>query len=299
MARLVCIYCIGLLYAPYLACQELEPRLYAALPKKMNALGFAYALSKGNVLTDPSLPVSGLKITVHNWSAAYVRTFAIAKRLARAQITLPFFYLDGKAMINGRDTSAARSGFGDVRLRFSVNLFGTPAYDRKEFTTYSQKTVVGLGIVTSVPTGLYYQDKRINIGSNRWAFKPEIGVSKRLKRFYGELFTGVWFYTDNADFYHGGRKLEQEPVFSLQGHVSYYFKNRIGISASGTWFEGGKTIVDGSVVGDLLGNWRAGASLSVPLAKGHSLKLQFHTGVVTSSGYDYHMALLGYQYVFF
>jgi hypothetical protein len=278
--------------------QELEPRLYAALPKNMNAIAIAYGLSHGNVLTDPSLPIANFTITAHNASAVYAHTFALAKKLARAQLTLPFLHMIGQAQINGRDTSAIRTGFGDARLRFSINLLGTPAYDKREFTSYTQKTVLGVSFVTSVPVGLYYEDKRVNIGSNRWAFKPEVGISKRIKRIYAEAFSGVWFFTANRKYLESNT-LIQHPVFSIQGHVSYYFKNLMGLSVSGTWFNGGKTLINSIPTGDLLDSWRLGGMWTIPLKRGHSFKLQFHTGAFTNRGYDYDIVLLVYQYVFF
>src|SRR5688572_22034668 len=264
----------------------------------MNALGLAYGLSTGNVVTEPTLPVQGLKITGHNVSAVYVRTFGIAKKLGRVQLTVPSMFLAGKAKLNGVDTSIARGGLSDIRLRLSVNILGTPAYERKDFVKYTEKTIVGVSIVTSIPTGLYYNDKLVNVGANRWAFKPEIGVSKKIGRVYTEIFSGVWFYEKNKD-YLVGKTLEQQPVFSLQAHTTYYIKNKMSVSASGTWFNGGQTIVNGVKAGEQLDNWRARGTWSAPVGKGQSLKLQLHTGAFTSKGFDYDMALIVYQYVFF
>src|SRR4030095_10963569 len=184
MRILICLFWILILVTNYSKSQELEPRLYAALPKNLNSIVAVYAFQRGNVVTDPSLPISGVNVTVNNISAAYIHTFALAGKLARIQVTVPFTKIAGKLQIDGRDTSGARTGFGDARIRFSVNLFGAPAYDRKQFVSYTQKTIFGVALVASVPTGLYLPSKRINIGSNRWAFKPEIGVSKRFGRFY-------------------------------------------------------------------------------------------------------------------
>lgn len=277
--------------------QELEPRAYAAVPKNLNSIVIGYGLSKGNVLTDPSLPVSGLNITTNAVSAIYLHTFGIGNKLARVQLSIPFSYISGKLQINGRDTSGSRNGFGDMRIRLGINLTGSPALDKSEFTHYTQKTIIGFSIVTSLPTGLYHKAKRLNTGSNRWAFKPEIGVSKRFKRVYAEVYAGVWFYTVN-DEYLAEKILEQQPVFNVQGHASYYFKNLMWVSLNTTWVEGGTTHVDGVTQGETLDNWRIGGTWSVPLARGHSVKLQFHIGAFTASSYDYNVVSLVYQYIF-
>jgi hypothetical protein len=272
--------------------------VYGALPKDLNVVVFAYGLSRGNVLTDPSLPVTNFKITAHSLGAGYVHTFSLSGKLARIQIIIPYASVLGKLQINGRDTSGSRNGFGDTRLRFGINLIGSPALDKRKFVQYTQKTIIGMSLVTSIPTGLYYADKRINLGSHRWAFKPELGISKRFQKIYAEVYSGVWFYTVNKEFLID-RTLEQKPVFSVQSHVSYYFKNKMWISVNGNWFNGGKTIINGVEANDLLDNWRIGGTWAVPLGDGHSLKLQFHTGAFTNRGYDYDIVLLAYQYVFF
>ena len=278
--------------------QDLEPRAYANVPKGTNVIAVVYALSSGNVLTDPSLPVSDLKITADNIGLGYVHTFALANKLARIQVVVPVLFVTGKAKLNGIDTSITRNGFGDVRIRFGINLFGSPALDRKDFRKYQQKLVVGTSIVVSVPTGLYYKDKRVNLGSNRWALKPEVGISKRFKRVYAEAYTGVWFYTANGE-YLTSKILKQQPVVSLQAHVSYYFKNQMWIGINGNWFNGGETLVDKIPAGDLKDNYRVGATWSVPFAKRHAVKFQFHIGAFTNTGYDYNSFSLGYQYAFF
>lgn len=278
-------------------CQDLEPRVYASLPKNLDVLAIVYAYSHGNVLSDPSLPISNFKINAHTIGAGYVHTFALANKLARVQVILPYTFLSGKLQINGRDTSGARNGPGDMRLRFGINLNGSPPLSKKEFTSYTQETIFGVSLVTSIPIGTYYPSKRINIGSHRWAFKPEIGVSKRFERIYAELYTGVWFYTANSSYLET-KTLKQDPVVSFQAHFSYYFQNKMWVSVNMNWFNGGKTTVDDVNAGDLLDNWRIGGTWAFPVGSGETIKLQVHTGAFTKSGYDYNLASLSYQHVF-
>ncbi len=298
MAKPLFVCCILCLACYQLRCQELEPRIYAALPKNMNTIVAGYMMTRGSVVSDPALPISGLKMTSHSISTGYLRTFALGNKLGRVQVGIPFTHLSGSAKINGHDTSGARTGFGDMRFRFSVNLTGGRAYDKSEFRTYTQKTVFGVSFVATIPTGIYHRDKRINIGTNRWGFKPEVGISKRINRFYTEAYAGVWFYTDNNQ-YLTAKTLTQDPVFSLQAHACYYFKNQMWLSVNTTWFNGGETKVDGVRAGDLLDNWRVGGTWTIPLSKGHSLKLQYHVGAFTVTGYDYNAGIISYQYIFF
>ncbi len=278
--------------------QDLEPRAYANVPKGTNVVAVVYAFSTGDVLTDPSLPISDLKVTANNIGLGYVHTFELANRLARIQVVAPLLFVSGNAKLNGVDTNITRNGLGDARIRFGINLFGSPALDRKDFRKYQQKMIIGASIVVSVPSGLYLKDKRVNLGSNRWALKPEVGISKRFKRVYAEAYTGVWFYTENNE-YLTSKTLKQQPVVSLQAHVSYYFKNQMWIGFNGNWFNGGETIVDNTPAGELKDNYRVGATWSVPFLKRHAVKFQFHVGAFTNTGYDYDIFSIGYQYAFF
>jgi hypothetical protein len=287
-----CVTCI------ITSAQDLEPRSYANLPKGLSAINALYSLSHGNVISDPSLPISDFKITVHTFGGSYFHTFALANKLARVQVILPFVHMSGNLKLNGADTSGERTGFGDARVRLGINLIGSPALDRKEFAAFQQKTIVGVSLVTSVPTGIYYKDKRINIGSHRWAFKPEVGASRRFEYVYAEAYAGVWFYANNDEFL-TDKTLQQEPVFSFQLHACYYFKNQMWVGIDGNWFNGGETSVDDVSAGDLRDNYRIGGTWSVPLSRKHSLKFQFHIGAFTNTGYDYNVASLGYQFIFF
>ena len=115
--------------------QELEPRVYANLPKGMNAIAASYGYLKGNVLTDPALPITDFKITSDNVGLGYIRTFGLADKLARIQVTLPVVFMAGKAIqTNGQELTGSRNGFADARIRFGVNLIGSPALDRKNFS---------------------------------------------------------------------------------------------------------------------------------------------------------------------
>lgn len=277
--------------------QDLEPRVYANVPTKLNVVAAGYVFMNGNVLTDPSLPIKDFTLQSHNMALNYIRTFALSNKLARIQVALPFTFMDGSAVISDQLITGSRTGFADMKVRFGINLLGSPALDKSEFRKFEQKTILGVSLVTSIPTGRYYEDKQVNIGTNRWAFKPEIGVSKRFTHVYAEAYGGIWFYTDNNDYL--GKKLEQKPTYSLQAHGSYYFKNQMWVGFNTTWFFGGKTIIDGVSDNSQIDNWRVGATFSTPIAKGQSLRFQYHIGAYTNNGLNYYALSAVYQYSFF
>jgi hypothetical protein len=57
-----------------------------------------------------------------------------------------------------------------------------------------------VSLFVTVPTGQYDPNRLINIGTNRWSFKPELGVSKALGAWALGAAAGVTFYTDNDAF---------------------------------------------------------------------------------------------------
>jgi hypothetical protein len=55
----------------------------------------------------------------------------------------------------------------------------------------------------------------VNIGSNRWSFKPEIAFSKALGPWTLELTPGFTLYTDNGDFF-DGKTREVVPLYAAR-----------------------------------------------------------------------------------
>ena len=292
LALLVSFFCISVLS------QDLEPRAYANVPKGINVLAVGYGYNKGNVLSDPSLPIKDFKINTQILAVNYIHSFSIAKKLARVQVSIPMADMQGKLQLNGEEVTGSRTGFADARIRFGINLTGSPALDPKNFRQYQQKAIFGVSLVTSIPIGRYYNDKQINLGSNRWAFKPEIGISKRFKHVYAEAYVGTWFYTHNNDYF-GGKELKQNPTISFQAHASYYFKNQMWLGFNTNWYKVGEVAINDVYSGDTQKDWRIGGTFSVPITKSQSLRLQYHTGIYADLGLNYDSLTLAYQYVFF
>jgi len=302
ISSLITTLLIGFLFSliinAKLNAQEIEPRLYASLPTTLNAAAFSYSFSQGNVVSDATAPIQGLDVTANTFVLAYVRTFDVFGRLGKAQVLLPFTYMSGNAKFFGQDTSGSRTGLADSRVRFSINLFGSPALEPKDFQTFKEESVLGASVVIGVPTGQYLDDKIINIGSNRWSFKPEIGFSHRFDSFYFEAYAGVWFFAENNNFLKTNT-LTQDPLLSFQSHICYFFPSGIWIALNGGYANGGETKLNGVYKNDLQNNVRMGVTFSAPLAKQHSIKALFNTGVTTKNGGNFSIFTLAYQYVWF
>ncbi len=278
--------------------QELEPRSYSVIPKNTNVMLLGYSLSNGAIVTDATSPIQDFNVVSHTLTPGYLRTFSLFGKLARVNVVIPYVHMSGDVKVNGRDTSGTRTGFADTRFRIGVNIFGSPALSPQEYQKFKEETVLGVSIVGCIPTGQYDKTKLVNLGSNRWAIKPEIGFSYGYDRFYFELFGGAWLFTSNNEFLQT-KKLEQDPIYSLQAHTIYIFPFHIWIGIDAAYYYGGRSKINGSYQNDLMNNARLGCVLGVPINVNHSFKFQAHTALETRIGSSYTIFSLVYQYVWF
>jgi hypothetical protein len=188
-----------------------------------------------------------------------------------------------------------RNGLTDSRLKLSVNLAGNPAMRARAFSKAPRKTIVGTSLTVTAPTGEYDRTKLINLGTNRWSVKPEVGVAVPAGHWDVDAYLGVWLFTDNDDFYPGGLRRSQDPVVAFQGHVSYTFKPRLWLAMDSTWYSGGSAQVEGGEPGLGFSNSRLGATLSLPVGRSHSFKVAYSSGVSVRTGTDFRMISIGWQ----
>ena len=265
--------------------QELEPRKYTNLPVGVNFVGAGYAYTAGGILFDPTIPLDNANIKISGPVLAYVRSIKIGGMSGRVNMVLPYAWLSGSADYEGQRVSRDVSGLGDPRLGLTVNFIGAPALSLSEYRSYSQDLIFGASFQVYMPLSQYDPEKLVNIGTNRFTFKPELGISKAFGRFSLELITGISFFTINNDFY-GGKTRSQSPVTSLQGHAVYSFKGGIWTAFDATFYWGGRTTVDGVSGQDLQQNSRFGLTLALPVSMRHTIKIYESSGVLRGNGTD-------------
>lgn len=280
---------LGLLAALYFVtpgeiahAQDLEPRAYANTPVGLNFVIGGYAYSKGTVGVDPAVPITDTEIKLQSAVVAYVRTLDLWGRSGKVDVIVPYTWANGSAKLAGQARSREVSGFADPRLRVSMLFYGAPALSLEEFRDYKADVIVGASLEVTPPLGQYDADKLVNIGSNRWSFKPEVGVSKTWGPVTLELASGVRFYTDNNDFL-DGRTLQVKPVYSVQGHLIYSFTTGIWLGFDALYYGGGRGVIDGNR-GEPIGNARVGLTAALPINRHNSVKLYGSTGVYSKTG---------------
>jgi Putative MetA-pathway of phenol degradation len=163
------------------------------------------------------------------------------------------------------------------------------------FASYLHRTIVGVSLAVAPPLGQYDPTKLINLGTNRWSFKPEAGVSRAFGQWVVEAMAGVWIFTDNTDFV-GGRTREQDPIAATQLHVTYKFKRTMWLAADANYFTGGRTTIGGNQNLDLQRNSRIGATFSSALDRRQAIRMSVSQGAYTNIGADFISIAVGYNY---
>ena len=90
-------------------------------------------------------------------------------------------------------------------------------------------------------------------------------------------------FTDNNDFF-GGKVREQDPLFSIQGHVIYHTPRGLWVALDGTYYTGGRTTVNRVRQNDRLESVRLGLTVAIPVDRHFSIKLYANTGVYSGQG---------------
>jgi hypothetical protein len=250
--------------------------------------------SKGSILFDPSVGVADVEADLHIVTTGFGYTFALAGRQARVLAVLPVAWGNVAGAVAGQPQRQDLRGLADPRIKVSLGLRGAPALRAAQFAV-PRGTAIGASMTVMPPLGQYGSEQLVNLGYNRWAFKPEIGATRTINRWTFDAATGVWFFTANRAYYPGVLHKEQDPLVSVQGHVSYTFPNRIWIGVAGTWFGGGETRVEGVLNPDEQRNTRMGGTISIPLTKFQSMKVVYSTGASTRRGTDFDSFSINWQ----
>ncbi|WP_436195091.1 transporter [Paraburkholderia hospita] len=290
--------CVALLWPALSGAQEMEPRTYSAAPVGTNFVVVNYSRSSGDVSFDPSLPITNVQAKINSYAIGYSHSFGIAGHTASVAISVPYASANVTGDVEGMPERAYRSGLGDVRFRFAVNLLGDPAMTPQEFAQRSPTTIFGASVSVVAPTGQYVPSRLINVGANRWSVKPEVGLSQPIGDWFVEGAAGVWFFTDNSDFFHGRRR-SQDPMPVFQLHGGYNWRPGLWLAADVTYFTGGRTSVNGVQDKDLQRSVRYGVTLSVPLAEKWSAKLAWSQGLITRVGGNFQTVSVALQYRWF
>src|SRR5688572_14366660 len=164
--------------------QDMEPRAYSTSPVGTSFLVLFAGATHGEILIDPTIPLMDVEADLGLAALGYGQTFALGNRQALVVAVLPYVWGDVEGMVQEEAQRVHSSDFFDFRIKTSVKHVGPEAMSVEEFINAPRRTVMGVSLTVQAPTGEYSQEKLINLGTNRWAFKPEVGVSVPVGRWY-------------------------------------------------------------------------------------------------------------------
>jgi len=296
----VAALCLLLALAAPMSAQELDPRGYTHAPIDGTFLVWGFAASHGAVVTDTTAPIKDLEATIGTPSLGVARSFGLFGKSAQAFVALPYSWAKATGIALGEEREVHRSGLSDMRLRLSVLFRGAPALTLAEFAKAPRRTIVGASLTVVAPAGQFYPQYLINLGSNRWSFKPELAVSKPIgEKWLLDAYGGVWLFTTNETYYPGNAVREQEPMGTFQGHLSYNFTRQMWAALDATFYVGGRTTISGLVREDRQANTRVGGTFAFPVGRRHSVKLAVARGAIIRYGANFTTFSVGWQSAWF
>ena len=289
-----------LLLSPLATAQELTPRAYWPAPTGTQLLSVGAVHTSGDIVPDPSLPISGLDSEITTLHMGYLRTLDLFGRSANLIVELP--YAEGDTVVDTDESGLLERdyrGVGDLAVTLSVNLFGAPAMTPEDFAELRRnpRPILGASLRVVAPTGKYDDDRVINVGANRWAAKLEFGSVTVLRpRWLLEFEAGVWFFGDNDDFL--GMTRKQNDIYSAEVHLVHRFRPGFWASLDLNGYKGGRSYVDDRRLRDLQRDSKVGVTLVFPFARKQALKASYAYGSVNDSDESFDIFTLSYQRLF-
>ena len=272
-----------LVFCKQVNAQEIEARMYSNAPIGINFVtgGLAQAKSGSYTLTTEAVNLT--------------RIIDVFGQSGRISLLLPYAQLTGSGSIGSQSMNASAEGLSDPVVKVSANLYGAPALSLDEFKTYQQDLIIGASLAASIPWGKYNSDQMLNVGANRSVIHPGIGASQAVGPCRLELAGMATIYTNNTNFL-GSNTLSQNPMYSTETHVIYYFENMAWISADATYYMVGQSYVNSMPINGSQENWRFGSTLSYPVNKHNSIRLTGSKGVYSRTNNSYDAIGVSWQY---
>ena len=280
-------FALAVLHIPkQLYAQFTDARTYDNAPVGVNQFELDYGYARTNASVDTSLIIAGAELNLNQGTIDYTRYFGAFHRLAWFKAGVPLAGLDGS--VNGTKIEASRTGAGDSSYELAMLLKGGPALSVQQFADYKQATTVAVGLTITAPTGEYNGKKLLNLGANRWLFKPELAISHPFgaeRKWEVDAYVNGGFFTKDTSF-HGGEVLRQQALPGVEGHLSYSFTRDLWVSVDTRYSFRGDTFVDGVDQHNAQQNFILGSEANVSLNPQNSLVFEFAKALMHQNGPD-------------
>jgi hypothetical protein len=258
------------------------------------------AITDGDVVPDPSLPISGLDSSIRTYIAGYLQTIDLFGRTANIVLEVP--YSDGttRADVPGLGSLERNyRGLGDIAATLSINLMGAPSMSPEEFAALrgDPRPILGASLRVVAPTGEYESDRVINVGANRWAARAELGYILPLTSvLLLEAKANAWFFEDNDNFL--GVTRQQAPIYGAQVSLIRRFSPGFWLSVDANFYRGGRSRIGANLANDLQRDSRLGTSIVFPVFKRNAVKISLATGSLNDSDENFTLLTMALQHLF-
>jgi hypothetical protein len=285
---------VGALCPPQ-ALAQVPGRFYWKTLSGGNAVPLIYESISGNANPfDPALTVApGASLDATMALAGYAHTFSLLDRSAMAAIILPMGRISGEVTVLGKTYNQSANGFGDPMLEFDINLFGPPAQNNiPDALRYEPGFSVDLLADLALPIGEYDSNQPLNLGQNRWYGRLGMPIIWQLgdwvpgRRTTLEFLPAVWLFGANDDYV--GQKLETDPMFQLDAHLTRDFTEHVWGALDASWYSGGQATIDG-VQGEKLNNLGFGLTFGYTINDNLNLTFGYKSTVNDSAPTDLQM----------
>lgn len=225
-------------------------RVYWPLPKNTNIVSAHYVGGTANVSwSNWSRIQPDIDIESDIYALAYTRVQPVFGRTVYWQALLPAATTNTSSLLPVSSNDTFVNGIGDIGVGATVNLLGVPGLKAKEFFRHELDLSVNLGLMVYAPTGQYDSNETLNVGSNQWKTRISAPLLKSFgewvpgKRMTLEVMPAVLVLGDNDSAQ--GNRIEQDPLYSIEVHLTRDLTEQAFISLDYTWLEGGEeTFVD-------------------------------------------------------
>lgn len=273
-----------LCFSRQMCAQFTDAHTYDTTPVGINQIELSYAYLHANASIDNSLVIADAKLNLYQGTFSYTRYFGLANRLMWVNVAVPVAGLRGE--VTGTTIRGSVAGAGDSSYQLGALLRGGPALSVSQFENYKPATILGVSLTITAPTGLYNATKILNLGADRWSFKPEVALSHPFgpqQKWQADAYANAYFFTHNTS-YHGTEILRQEPLPGFEGHISYAVNEKLWVSADTRYSFRGATSVSGIDQGNPQQNFILGTEINVNLSARNSVLFEFAKALVHQNG---------------
>ena len=289
--RLFTCLAVAVLHLPGQAwAQFTDARSYDNTPVGTNQVEVAYAYVHANASLDTALIITGAKLNLNQGMISYARYFGLFHRTMWVEAGVPIAGLSGS--VSGTRIQGSITGAGDSSYQAAMLLKGGPALTVEQFENYKPTTILGVSFTVTAPSGQYNANKILNLGSDRWLFKPEFALSQPFgpeQKWQLDAYANAYFYTDNTS-YRGSEILHQQPLPGFEGHLSYSVNDSVWVSLDTRYSFGAITFVNGIDQNNGQQNFILGSEMNVSINPRNSLLFEFGKALVHQNG----PALIGF-----